>query len=172
MDDVLHAFKSFDEQIFNVRPGAEAWSIAQIVDHLIRINRSYYQTFEALNSGTYQVPIHGNLGFLARAMGSMILKSVEPNRIKKMKTFAVWEPSQSNLPYSIISTFEAEQETLKNWMRRMEEGSMLNRAIASPASRVVVYPLTAAFEIIVTHEERHLQQALEVVKLIKNRAAL
>jgi hypothetical protein len=36
--------------------------------------------------------------------------------------------------------------------------------IASPASKMIVYTLDTAFDIIVTHERRHLEQAREVLR--------
>ena len=40
--------------------------------------------------------------------------------------------------------------------------------ISSPANKNIVYKLEVAFDIIVSHEQRHLEQAREVLQLIKN----
>lgn len=40
--------------------------------------------------------------------------------------------------------------------------------IASPANRNIVYKLETAFDIIISHEQRQLEQAKEIVQLMKN----
>jgi hypothetical protein len=40
--------------------------------------------------------------------------------------------------------------------------------ISSPANKNIVYKLETAFDIIVSHEQRHLEQAKEILQLMKN----
>jgi hypothetical protein len=38
--------------------------------------------------------------------------------------------------------------------------------ISSPANKIIVYKLEIAFDIIVAHEKRHLEQAREVLQIL------
>ena len=100
-------------------------------------------------------------------MGDMIYKSVEPTRAKKMKTFPVWEPAQSNVSKEVIADFKKHQEAIKKLISDNKTLLEKDVVIPSPANRYIVYKLRKAVEIVVSHEERHLNQAKEVLALIK-----
>ncbi len=166
-ESIKNEFGKLSGEDLNKKPSPEEWSIAQNIDHLIVINETYYPIFKQLHEGTFQLPFIGKLGFYVKWMGNFILKAVEPTRVKKMKTQSIWEPSTSEIDASIIQKFEAHQEQLKKHIqscsRFIEEGVV----IYSPASKAIVYTLEQAFNIIVTHEKRHLNQAREVLANIK-----
>ena len=92
----------------------------------------------------------------------MILKSVHPGREKKIKTFPIWEPADSEFSDDLLLKFEAHQEELKQAIIKSEKLIASGAVIASPANTNIVYKLETAFEIIVTHEERHLSQTQEI----------
>ncbi len=162
MDAVTSSFRDLGRHDFNTKLNEVTWSIAQVLDHLVRINRSYYATFDAVKDGLNTVHIHGKFGFLNRAVGKMILKSVEPGRRRKIKTQPIWEPQKSDIPNDILDTFQDEQDEMKLWMKHLSLIEDVHQPIASPANKAIIYPLSTAFEIIVTHEERHLEQAKEI----------
>jgi hypothetical protein len=166
IDEVTHAVKAefgnlLPEQL-NKKPSAETWSIAQNIDHLIVINESYYPIFKQLHEGTFQLPFMGNLEFYVKWMGNLILNAMEPNRNKKMKTQSIWEPSTSAIDANIVQKFVAHQEQLKKHIQSCSEFIDGGVVIYSPASKAIVYTLEQAFNIIVAHEKRHLNQTREV----------
>ncbi len=147
----------------NQKPNPDVWSIAQILDHIMTTNQSYFPMLDKLVLGELDLPLHGRLPFLRRFFGRFILNGVSPRREKKIRTFPVWEPATSQLPADIVARFGQHQARLKSRMEDalppLEQGA----SIYSPASRMIVYSLADAFEIIVTHEERHLEQVKEVL---------
>ena len=171
IDKTTSAFKqSFGElsaSQLNWKPNATTWSIAQNIDHLIAINESYYPVITAVKEGKYKVPLMGKLSFMVKFLGKMVLDAVQPDRSKKMKTFPIWEPSNSEIPADIVSRFEKHQGQLKQLIS--DSKSLLERGevISSPANKNIVYKLETAFDIIVTHEQRHLAQAGEVLSQLK-----
>lgn len=147
-----------------LRPAPDQWSAAEVLDHLIRINRSYYPLVEEATRGN--LPLHPitRLPFLAKWLGQFILKSVAPDRQRRMKTFPVWEPVVAEGQGDPLAEFVRQQEVLKaaltSWVPLMEK----DKLIFSPANKAITYPLRTAAEIIVTHEERHLAQCLEILE--------
>lgn len=156
-------FGDLHEEKLNWKPDEKTWSIAQNLDHLITLNASYYPVLEAALAGEQRLPWTAKVGFLRRFFGKMILNSVEPQRTKKMRTFPIWEPKKSELPGTIVADFVAHQQQF--WAALEQALPLLDRrtVIASPANANIIYELPTFFDIVITHEERHLNQAREVL---------
>lgn len=152
----------------NWKPNPNTWSIAQNLEHLIVVNETYFPILDALKACTYKTPFMAKFGFIVSFSGKTVLKAVKPERKKKMKTFPIWEPSNSNVQTDILLRFEKHQNELK---RRITDAEIfINKGcvISSPANKNIVYKLETAFDIIVSHEQRHLVQASEILDHLKN----
>lgn len=152
----------------NRKPNASTWSIGQVIDHIIKVNETYYPIVEQLLAGTYKTPWTAKLPFLVDWFGNFILKGVEPARKKKIQTFPVWEPVQSEVRADIVAQFAQHQQQLAAMMRQCEPFVKMGTVISSPANRFIVYKIGRAFDIIVAHEERHLNQSRETLNFLKN----
>lgn len=163
-EDFKNDFGSLTAEQLNWKQHTGSWSIAQNVHHLIVINETYYPIVSQLRANTHTVPWIGKIGFMRRFFARVILNSVQPDRKRKMKTFPLWEPSASTIGADILHKFEAHQESLKKLIH--DSSDLLDRGVilSSPANKNIVYTLADAFEIIVTHEARHLEQAREVYR--------
>lgn len=167
IDEITQQFRSsfghLDAEKLSWKPDQQTWSIAENIEHVIRLNSSYFPLIKSMKTGTWKKPLAARVPGVARMMKSLILLFVQPDRRKKMKTFQIWEPSTIEQPETILDRFESHQEELK---QMIDESQLLldqDAVIASPASRIIVYKLEDAFDIIVTHEKRHLQQARELL---------
>lgn len=154
-----------NEQL-NWKPTPDTWSIAQNLDHLMVVNETYYPILASLKEGSYKIPFHGKIGFIVSFFGKVILKAVQPDRQKKMKTFPIWQPAKSSLIDNILEKFETHQNVLKQKMDDAKGLVQQGVVISSPANKNIVYKLEIAFDIIVSHEQRHLEQAREILYLI------
>lgn len=170
-NDFREAFEPLPDEQLNWKPDEQTWSIAQNMDHLIVINESYFPILNSLQKGTYKTPFIGKFGFIVNILGKTLLKAVQPDRRKKTKTFQIWEPGQSKIT-DILIKFEEHQEELKQQIENSEDILKKETVISSPANKNIVYKLKTAFDIIVTHEKRHFEQAKEVKKECLNNAAL
>jgi hypothetical protein len=169
LDEITQAFKqdfgalSGDE--LNWKPNASTWSIAQIIQHLIVVNETYYPVLEQIRSNTYYTPRFGQIGFINRFFGNLILNSVQPEQKRKIKTFPIWEPELSAIRSDIVTRFEKHQHELKLIIQSSEDLLARHTVISSPANRMIVYKLETAFDIMVAHEKRHFKQAQEINRL-------
>jgi hypothetical protein len=167
IDDITSEFEKhfriLDAQKLNWKPNPTTWSIAQNMEHLIIINETYFPLLSQLRDGKYKKPFMGRFGLMVNFLGSTILKSVNPDRIKKMKTFPIWEPTSSPLSSDIMQRFISHQSKLKAEIAASKDLVHSDAIISSPANSKIVYKLETAFDIIVTHERRHLAQAKEIV---------
>ena len=164
-NSIQEEFQVLSSDQLNWKPNANSWSIGQVIDHLIVINKTYYPILEQLRKGTYKMIWLGKVDFIVRFFGDFILGSVNPDRKKKMKTLPIWEPTKSNVEPNIISKFAEQQLVLKDNIQSSLAWLESGTVISSPANRIIVYKLDRAFEIIVTHERRHLEQARALNRL-------
>ncbi len=160
-------FGHLTEKELNWKPNSTTWSIAQNIEHLIIINQTYFPILADLKASRYKVSWLGKFNFFVSFFGKFVLDAVKPDRKKKIKTFDIWQPATSNIVGNILERFKRHQTELKNEI----EGSktLLERkvVIASPANKNIVYRLETAFDIMVTHEQRHFEQAKEVLAMLQ-----
>lgn len=157
-------FGGLSEEQLNFKPNNSTWSVAQNINHLIIVNNSYFEPIEKLIDGTYSTPLLARFDFFSNLFGKIILKGVQPVPKNKMKTFPVWNPVQSNLSKTILTDFEKSQNDLKASIYRCEDLISNKAVICSPANAKIFYKLDTAFEIITTHQLRHMNQAVTVVE--------
>jgi len=151
----------------NWKPSESGWSIAQVIEHIIVTNRSYFPIFDQVKKNTFKTPWIGKIPWIPELTGRMILSYVQPDRKKRSKTTGLWEPSRSQIKGDLLDRFKHHQQELLRWIRILSEYTDRDLVIHSPASKMIVYPLYMAIEIIVTHEERHLNQAREVLEMMR-----
>ena len=161
--DFQRSFGGLTKEELNRQPHPGRWSIAQNMDHLIVVSSTYFPVIDAIRKGTYKLPFTGKLNFMVSFFGKLILSSVQPGTKRKTKTFTVWEPGQSKIESDILDRFVRHQEELKKLIERSADLLENKTVISSPANRNVVYRLDTAFDIIVAHERRHLQQAKDLL---------
>ncbi len=159
---VVSSFGHLDGDALNKKYAQDVWSIAQNLDHIIRINSSYEPIIAVVKSGKLRLPQIARFPPYVRWMGKMILNSVDPQRHTKMKTFLIWQPSQSHISADIVMIFSAHQDQLKQWIVAVQDFVDKDVVIHSPVNRFVVYSLATAIEIIISHELRHIYQAQEL----------
>lgn len=160
-------FSSMSEDRLLFKPTAQTWSIAENIQHLIEVNQSYYPIFTQLLAQTYRPPWSGKFRFINKLFGNLILKSVNEDRKKKIKTFTLWVPNELPPAKDVLSRFEAHQLELIGWIKKLEAFIDKLVIINSPANKIVSYTLDDAIEIIIMHEKRHLNQAIEVKRFFK-----
>lgn len=148
----------------NSKPNDGSWSIAQNIDHLIVINSTFFPVFEALKENRYSVPVTGKFDFLVNFFGRKVLSFVQPDAKKRIKTEGVWIPAETEIGADIFERFAANQIELARHCVECRPYIENGVTISSPANRFIVYKLEMAFEIIVSHEERHLMQARRIAQ--------
>lgn len=165
--DLTEQFKAtfghLDDDQLNWRPNADTWSVAQVMEHLVIINESYYPVFDRIKKGANKTPLLGQVPFIPRTIGNMIEKSMQPMSRTKTRTFPLWEPTQSRIS-NILERFRTHQSTLIAQLQGLETFFNRSIVISSPANRYVVYYLDQAVTILLVHEKRHYLQACSILE--------
>ncbi len=135
------------------------------------LNQSYFPIIQQVREGSFKVPFTGKLNVLVNLFGKMLLNAVQPENRKKTKTFPVWEPTVSDIPGDVVERFVQHQTHLKQLIVSSTDLVAKDTVISSPANRWIVYRLATAFNILIAHEQRHLEQSKEVLRLQRSVAS-
>jgi hypothetical protein len=165
--EIKDTFSSLNTDKLNFKPAENVWSISENLLHLAEINQSYFPVFKNLEMGNMKLPFMAKIPFVVGLFGKMILGSVNPDRSRKVKTFAIWEPGNSDSARPALDFFLDSQEKLIANIKANAKAVDSEQLISSPANKNIVYKLPVALEIIINHEKRHLNQAKELLLLIK-----
>lgn len=163
----IHTFGNLNVAQLNWQPNTDSWSIGQCIDHLITTNQTYLPILAIAIEGEYEKTFMEKIPFLPTFFGKLLLKSVQPNNMRKIKTMPVFEPAQSNIPDNIVREFELHQQNMAFMIQNTENLYHHKIIITSPANKYLTYSLYHAIEIIIAHEQRHLQQAKRVLDRMK-----
>lgn len=161
------AFAELNKEQINWKKSSTEWSIAQNIQHVMKVNGSYFPIFKKIKSGRFSTPLIGVFTFVAKSTGNSMLKSVKPKTARKTKTLKRWVPSTEAFETSILSDFVEHQNVLKEHISGLDKWIAKKLIIHSPLSKNVVLYLDTALEVLITHELRHYQQAERLKKLIE-----
>jgi hypothetical protein len=161
--EAIETFIWLPVEKIHLKPDAKTWSIAENFEHLIKINRTYFPIFKKLKEGSFQPAFIARFPYFSNLFGDMIYKSVSDGGKKKTKTFPLWEPKVTNGDTTVLERFQFHQNELKAWIKELEPFLEKNTIIHSPANKMIVYSLEKAIDIIVAHEQRHLDQAKKLL---------
>ena len=150
----------------NWKPSNFEWSIAQNIEHIIVSNQSYLNALRDMKSGSYNLPNIAKSEFFVSFFGGAQRNASKPGRRRKTKTIVAWEPSQGPIEGDILYRFLIHNCELKKEIISSKYWIEKGVVIVNPANKNVVYRLEAAFDILVNHEQRHLEQAREVLILL------
>lgn len=166
--EVKNTFSNLNAEQLNTKPSPAAWSIGQVLDHLVVINESYYTVVHNVRNGFYKAGWFGSRKMMTSFWYNMIYKSIHPDNRKKSKTQPMWEPATSDISADIVQRFLMHQERLKSFIDECSDLIANDTVIHSPAAKFITYTIGDAFTIIAAHEQRHLIQAKEVLEKISS----
>ncbi|RZS97403.1 DinB family protein [Cecembia calidifontis] len=166
-EEIKASFGSLEKETLFLKPDSKTWSIAENLEHLITVNSSYFPIFKQLIDNTFVGAFIGKFSFFTKLFGNMIYRSVSDGGKKKIRTFPLWEPKIKEGEEHIIEKFLSHQDDLKNWIKELGPYIEKEAIIHSPANKLIVYSLPQALDIMVAHEKRHLQQAKNVLNIVR-----
>lgn len=161
-DRFMLEFGSLDTGELNWKPDENTWSIAQNIDHVILLNESYFKKIEEAGSDTAKRPFLARFDIIPDLMAKALTAYSKPDRKKKTGTFDIWKPGSQRFEPSILETFAEHQERFKEVIRQSRPLMESGKVVRSPASGVHFFKPASIFDIMVSHEERHLNQAKRV----------
>jgi hypothetical protein len=160
---VRENFSSLSDGQLNWKSEPAKWSIGQCLDHLIISNKTYFPSFEKLIYHRYKLSFLQKLNPFKKMLGPMMIRSLGPQQKKNFKSPTIFEPSASQISFTIVDDFLRHQEELKTYFRKLLQLDTKNLVLASPVSGLITYTLADCMQLIPAHEQRHTDQANKVL---------
>jgi hypothetical protein len=154
-----------DTEFLNKKPNENGWCIGVIINHIVTTNNIYDEVFNQVIEGKYKAGFITKIPFLPKWIGKMIVDAVKPDS-KKIKTQAAFQPTKTILDKTIFDDLARSNDKLIQYFQTLSSKNSLNKVITSPASDKICYTISDAFIIMLEHEKKHLQQAIEVKNII------
>jgi len=162
--DAQAEFWGLSAEELNWKPGPERWSVAQCLDHLVRIDGAYWPVFEQIEAGAYRPSLARRTIGMPALFGRLVLGAVEPRSPRAYRTSRNAEPAKGDIDVGILQRFERHQHELIRHIEQLDARDAGDVVIPSPVAPIASYTVYDALRILVAHERRHLQQARRVTE--------
>lgn len=161
---VENEFGHLDENQLNRKIIKRSWSIGQCLDHIIVSNEMYFPALENVISGKYRETYWEKNNILTRYTGRRMISTLGPVVEKKYKSPKPFIPKSSEIKPDIIISFKAHQKKLIELFSILETRKYVNQVITSPVASLITLRVGDVIDLIIVHEQRHLNQALTLKK--------
>jgi hypothetical protein len=151
-----------DEGILRKEPLLGGWSVLQCVQHLALTNRLYQPIFDE----AFPRAKNGSEPYKKDFKGRMLAWVMEPPYRMKVKTREGLDPETVGTPQQVLDDFLASQQMIFGWLDRANGLALNDVQVASPFNEKMRYNLFSLFNILASHERRHLWQAEQAKKHI------
>ncbi|QQS35789.1 MAG: DinB family protein [Ignavibacteriales bacterium] len=165
-NEIKKDFGNIAPELLNRKPSSESWSAGECFEHLIKTNGLYFPVFEKLKLSLHNSDANGNIHFKNSFIGKMIIKTVDPDQMKKYKSPKAFRLTVSNVRSDVISVFLKQLEDLNKLIETFKNKNLAAYKITSPASPLVRYNLGDCLMIIAYHNRRHLKQAKNAIGVL------
>jgi hypothetical protein len=126
-------------------------------------NSSYYPQLNIVISGGHKNSFYQNIKFISRFCGNYLIRETRAVVNKPQKNPPAWTPAQSDLFATIVSDFVKQQQKISFHIQQLEKIDLDKTVISSPALAAITYNLADLLTILAGHEQRHLQQAKNIL---------
>ncbi|REE00104.1 DinB family protein [Marinoscillum furvescens] len=161
--EINELFDGLSEDQLNNKPSPQKWSIGEQLEHLMVSNTLYFPKLKAIAAGKHKNPSAARFTYLPQFFGKSILKAVQPDNEKKLKTSRKFLPDQKHHTLQLKDKFSRHQDELIELVKNTNHIDHKKAIITSPANRLIFYYLEDAIKIILAHERRHIHQAQQLL---------
>ena len=163
--NIKKTFGELSTSQLNWKQNENEWSIGQCLEHLIVTNNLYFENIQKVADGTHRNNLFSKIPVVPSLIGFGMKQIFAPDWKPKMKTFKMFKPSFSKVSEDILEDFDANQNKFIGLMEATKDLDAKQIKVAEPIGSAVNISLIDAFEVLVLHEHRHIQQAKRVMKL-------
>lgn len=163
-EDVTRTFSTLNERQLNFRPDERSWSIAQCLYHVMKTNRAYMPGLMRATSPSFEMKFWEKHSPFSRSIGKSMVAQLGSSSAKKFRTPQIFNPGKPKRVDHVVSEFIAHQVELEALYRSLETSGKENCNLTSPASGLITLPLRDVVVLLVEHEQRHLNQAMRVLR--------
>ncbi|SIT04243.1 DinB superfamily protein [Chryseobacterium ureilyticum] len=152
------------ENELNFRVSEDSWSVLECFEHLNRYGDFYIpEVTQRISSSKTSFKSDFKPGIL----GNYFAKSMLPKeKLNKMKTLKTMNPIHSQLNKEVVKTFIQQQKQWLELLNKAEQIDLEKTKTAISISKMITLKLGDTFRFVIHHNERHIVQAVQVLKNI------
>ncbi len=163
-EDAERLAQTLSEGQANWRPGPGRWSVAECLAHLNETADCYLAAIDrGLDRGEAR-NLTGKGPFRYRWFGRWFVRQLEPPPKRAFKAPAMFAPRSDLGLADVAQRFLAAQAHLQARLLRANGLHLARIKVTSPVSRWIRFELGQCFNVVASHERRHLWQAHQVVE--------
>lgn len=156
--------KDLSESQLNWKASPDSWSIGQCLEHMTVGVEEYLAPLRPALQDAHQRIEADMLEPKHSLMGKQIVKAISPQITRTMNAPKIFAPTSSTVSEQCIERFLSAHKELEDIISSAE-GLDTNRIrMSSPVAWFIRINITDAFEILVAHAERHLNQAERILQ--------
>jgi uncharacterized damage-inducible protein DinB len=163
-EKVQQEFTSLSFDQLNWKPTPESWSIAQCLDHLIASHNAYFRVLEKIKAGSYKMNLWEKYSPFTAICGRIMKDQLQEQVKRKMKAPGKIRPAASALSPQIVEKYLDNLTIFLKYISDCQRVDIDKTVITSPLIGIVTYNLRDAFQFLLQHEHRHINQAIRVKK--------
>ena len=161
-EKVQSEFSTISLQQLNWKPSPESWSIAQCLEHLIISHSTYFSALKKITEGIYQMSFWERYSPFSGICGRLLKDQLREQPKKKLIAPKIIRRSASEINEKIIGRYHESLDRFLQYISDCRNIDINTTIITSPAIRMVTYSLRDAFQFLIQHEHRHINQATRV----------
>lgn len=144
----------------NFKPNPKSWSIAEVADHIITANATYFSGIAGLISSNPGSKATGS--YKHNCMARMMVYFLKPDGMK-LPAPPLFEPESSHYDQHLLQRLEQNFREIETFIDDAKEMNLVKLKMPSPALSLLHFNLGGVFDILVTHAERHYLQMKRVL---------
>ncbi len=160
------------ERQLNWKPALGVWSIGECLQHVMVTNQAYFPQFAAIAGASKITPTWWQrTPWLPQLWGRMMIRMLDPQSTSKLKAPKLFQPTQAVFERKLIAQFTAHQKELSTWIEScktiidQERSRGREPVISSPVTALITLKLGDCFNLLIIHEQRHLEQIKRLMSL-------
>lgn len=152
------------ENELNFRVSEDSWSVLECFEHLNRYGDFYIpEVTQRISSSKTSFKSDFKPGILGNYFAKSMLTK---EKLNKMKTLKTMNPIHSQLNKEVVKTFIQQQKQWLELLNKAEQIDLEKTKTAISISKLITLKLGDTFRFVIHHNERHIVQAVQVLKNI------
>lgn len=161
---VENEFKELTINQLNQKENVDKWSVLECIEHLNRYH-AYYNT--AIKEGLLAAKANtADKPYKNGWFGKMSIDMMSPDNLKKQKAIAKFNPVGSQLTKDTLTQFLIYQQELLDLLALAKCKNINQRKVPVEFFKLMKMKIGDALAFVVTHEQRHILQAQNVIQNI------
>jgi DinB superfamily len=157
-DKVTTEFSNITLEQLNWKSSEKTWSIGQCLDHLILSHSSYFSTLKSV----FKMSFWEKYSPFSRRCGQILKAQVQEKVRKKFTAPKIIRPANNKIGLAIIESYHKNLYTFLDYISNCKNIDINKTIITSPTISIITYSLRDAFQFLLQHEHRHINQAIRI----------